>query len=70
MKLDEALQEIFKGGKEEKIQVIHECLQKGGTVIAEDLKYFDWESLRDMKVLSDMEIEKIMLFSKNSMKLC
>lgn len=70
MELDEVLQEIFKDGKQERIQVISEILQENGATTAEDLKYFDWESLgnvehsKNKSHLSDMEIEKIMYYLK------
>ena len=46
----------------ERVREVRDCLKSCGAERAEDLKYFDWGSLKNTNILSEMEIEKIMLF--------
>lgn len=67
MTLEDALEDIFKGSRrKERILEVRECLKSCGAERAEDLKYFDWESLKNTNILSEMDIEKIMYFVRKS----
>ena len=66
MELENVIPEILEGSDRSRIHFVTKALRDGGIGSADDLKYFDWKSLGELGGLSDMEINKIMRFIKNS----
>ena len=62
MSLEDAVAEALEGSPESRIKSVVKVLGDGGATLADDLKYFDWKSLKELGGLSDMEINKIMRF--------
>lgn len=62
--IQEAVEEILTPGGESRIEDVTKILENEGASLAEHLKYFDWNSLSELKELSAMEVEKIMRYQK------
>lgn len=64
--VEEAVTEILRGSHGSWIKEVTRILNEAGVSTADDLKYFDWNSLGELKVFSTMEINKIMRFVQKS----
>ena len=67
--MDKAVAEILRGSNGSRIKEVKNLLNEAGVSTADDLKYFDWKSLEELKVFSSMEVNKIMRFVQKSQSL-
>ena len=67
--MEEAVDEILRGSNGSRIKEVKNLLNEAGVSTADDLKYFDWKSLEELKVFSSMEVNKIMRFVQKSQSL-
>ena len=70
MDLRKTVADILGGSADKRIDEVTRILNDGGVGTADDLKYFDWNSLEELGGLSKMEISKIMRYVQESEFIC
>ena len=66
MDLRKTVADILEGSNDKKIDEVTRILNDGGVGTADDLKYFNWNSLKELGGLSTMDINKIMRYIQES----
>ena len=66
MDLRKTVADILGGSSDKKIDEVTKILNIGGVSRADDLKNFNWNSLKELGGLSAMDINKIMRYIQES----
>ena len=66
MDLRKTVADIFGGSSDKRIDEVTRILNDGGISRADDLKNFNWNSLRELGGLSKMDINRIMRYVQES----